>query len=228
MSYIYKIHRLPTSDPLQLAFLAGRFSSLRLSALTTSPNAFATTFADESKLTSSQWVSRLIRPLVHTFIAIAYSSDTAPEDQVIDAGDWIGSATVLGPLLKAKYELPESGGEAPESDEKESKWQMTAVYNSPLHRGKGVAKLLIEDAVKFTEEEAKKEGNGNRMRIMIKPDNVVVKKMYGGLGFVDAGMCTLAEAFEANGDEGMVPADGGKSQPEKWNNRLGLIMEKVV
>lgn len=165
---------------------------------------------------------------VHNFIAVAYSLDTKPEDQVIDAGDWIGSATVLGPYPKVEFELPESGGQEIGSDEKESKWHMTAVYNSPLHRGKGVAKLLVNGALDFTSREAAKEGKKSRMRIMIKPDNVVIKKLYYGLGFVDAGNCTLAEAFIANGDEGMLPADGGASQPDKYHNRVGLIMEKVT
>jgi len=172
--------------------------------------------------------SRLERLRVHTFIAVAYSLDTKSEDQVIDAGDWIGSAAVLGPYSEAEFKLPESGGQEIGSDEVESKWQMTAVYNSPLHRGKGVAKLLVKGALDFTSREAAKEGRKSRMRIMIKPDNIVVKKLYYGLGFEDAGKCTLAEAFIVNGDEDMLPADGGASQPDKYHNRLGLIMEKVT
>jgi hypothetical protein len=55
----------------------------------------------------------------------------------------------------------------------------------------------------------------------------LVKKLYDGLGFVDGGHCTLLEAFLANGDSGLLPADGGASQPEKYHNRLWLIMMKV-
>ncbi len=44
MAYIYKIHHLPTSDPTLFPFLAGKFASLRLSALTVSASAFSSTF----------------------------------------------------------------------------------------------------------------------------------------------------------------------------------------
>ncbi|KAL2064769.1 hypothetical protein VTL71DRAFT_3908 [Oculimacula yallundae] len=226
MAYTYKIHHLPTTspdqDPTLLPFLAGKFASLRLSALTVSSSAFSSTFAIESLFTSSQWISRLRRPLLHTFVAVAYSPSTLPPDsqqqaqnetQTIGRGDWIGSLTLLGPFTSSEFDIPESGYSATDSegieidDSSESKWQITAVYNSPLHRGQGVAKMLIQAAMDFAEKEGGKERT--RVRIMIHPSNVVVKRLYEGLGFGDAGYCTLAEAYRSNGDEEMLPADGG-------------------
>ncbi|KAG0650683.1 hypothetical protein D0Z07_2250 [Hyphodiscus hymeniophilus] len=224
MSYIYKIHHVPTSDPVLLSFLAGKFAALRLSALTISAAAFSSTFAIESAFTATAWIARLKRQHVHTFIAVAYAPSTNPEEQTIDAGDWIGSATLLGPSPKAKYHLTESGGPEPGDDLAESKWQMTAVYNSPEHRGKGIAKMLIKGALEFAG--AAGEGRSTRVRIMIHPDNVVVKKLYDGLGFVDAGNCTLAEAYLSNFDDDMLPADQGRSNPEKYWSRQGLVMER--
>ena len=172
MSHIYKIHHLPTSDPTLLAFLAGKFASLRLTALSVSAAAFSSTFAIESTFTASQWISRLQRPEVHTFIAVAYSPNTKPEQQTIDAGDWVGSATLLGPTPKAVYDLPESGGPEVGGDDVESKWQMCAVYNNPEHRGRGIAKLLINGAVEYAAREAG-TGRQSRVRIMIHHDNIV-------------------------------------------------------
>jgi hypothetical protein len=60
---------------------------------------------------------------------------------------------------------------------------------------------------------------------MIHPDNIVVVKMYEDLGFVDAGRCTLTEAFVTNGDGNLLPEGGG--DPEKFQNRRGLVMEVV-
>jgi GNAT superfamily N-acetyltransferase len=225
MSYIYKIHHLPTSDPALLAFLAGKFAALRLSALTVSPGAFSSTFAIESAFTATQWIARLKRQNVHNFIAVAYAPSTKPVEQTIDAGDWVGSATLLGPFSKSRYHLTESGGPQPGDDDAESKWQMTAVYNSPEHRGKGVAKMLIQGGLDFAETAG--DGRKTRARIMIHPDNAVVKKLYEGLGFVDAGNCTLAEAIISNMDEDMLPPDLGKSNPEKYGIRRGLIMERL-
>jgi GNAT superfamily N-acetyltransferase len=209
MSYVYRVHLLPTSDLTLLPFLAGKFASLRLSALTVSAPAFSSTFEIESGFNAPDWIARLQRPLVHYLIAVAYAADTSLEHQSIDKGDWIGSATLIGPITKAAYTIVESGGPAPEGDDVESRWQMTAVFNAPQHRGKGIAKMLIRGALNF------------------HPRNIVVKKLYEGLGFEDAGKCTLAEAYISNGDSNMLPSDGGKSDPEKYLNRLGTIMEKV-
>jgi GNAT superfamily N-acetyltransferase len=102
---------------------------------------------------------------------------------------------------------------------------MTAVFNAPEHRGKGIAKKLIHGALEYAAKESK--GRGSRTRIMIHPRNIVVKKLYEGLGFVDAGKCTLAEAYISNGDANLLPLDGGTSDPEKYLNKFGMIMEKV-
>ncbi|KAG4443737.1 hypothetical protein IFR05_000826 [Cadophora sp. M221] len=226
MAYTYKIHHLPASDPTLLPFLAGKFASLRLSALTVSAPAFSSTFEIESIFTASQWISRLQRPLLHTFVAVAYAANTPSELQTIDAGDWIGSATLLGPFTKDIFTIPESGGPEEGDDEVESKWQMTAVYNSPLHRGKGIAKMLIQSGIEFASQEGKRRES--RVRIMIHPRNLLVKKLYEGLGFVDAGNCTLAEAYVSNDDAEMLPSDGGTSESEKYHVRLGLIMMRVT
>lgn len=138
----------------------------------------------------------------------------------------IGSATVIGPTAKLLYDLPESGGPEVGSDDMETKWQMTSVYSSPSHRGKGVAKLLILGALDYVEKVSK--GKGTRMRIMIHPDNAVVRTLYANIGFVDAGNCTLAEGYIGNGDADMLPADQGRSQPEKYWARQGLVMVKVT
>lgn len=226
MSYVYKIHHLPASDPVLAPFLAGKFASLRLSALTVSAPAFSSTFEIESVFTASQWISRLRRPLLHTFVAVAYPADTPPELQTIDAGDWIGSATLLGPFTKRAFAIPESGGPEVGEDNVESKWQMTAVYNSPVHRGKGIAKMLVQGAMDFAGEAGRVRDS--RVRIMIHPRNVVVKRLYEGLGFVDAGNCTLAEAYLSNGDAEMLPPDGGVSESEKYHVRQGIIMMRVT
>ncbi len=62
---------------------------------------------------------------------------------------------------------------------------------------------------------------------MIHPDNFAVRKLYDGLGFEEAGNCTLAEAYLSTGDEEMLPEDKGKSNPEKYLRRSGLIMEML-
>lgn len=228
ISYVYRIHHIPTDDPLFLAYLTGKFSSVRLSALQTSPESFGSSFARESSFSAAQWAIFLQRPQVNNFVAVAYASTTPLENQTLDKGDWIGCGTLIGPTPKAIYHLPESGGTEMGSDEEEDKWHMTFVYISPLHRGKSVAKLLMTGAEEYTIKEARSSGKkSTRMRVFLAPNNLGAKKLYSSMGFVDAGNCTYIEAYVANGDAELIPADGGYGDTALYHSRLGLIMQKV-
>lgn len=96
MSLIYKIHRIPTDDPMLSAFLSGKLAALRLQALTLSQSAFGGKFVFEifARMPYTKWVQRLLRPNFHTFVAIAYPEGTAEEEQTIDTGDIVGTATI--------------------------------------------------------------------------------------------------------------------------------------
>ncbi|TVY82001.1 hypothetical protein LSUE1_G002896 [Lachnellula suecica] len=227
MSHIYKVHHIPTSNSNLLPFLAGKFASLRLSALSVSRTSFSSTFELESKFTASEWIDRLQRRGVETFVAVAYSPDTMPEHQTVDTGDWVGSVTLLGPTPKSIYDLPNSGGPSIGDDDVEDKWQICRLYNSPEHRRKGIAKMLINGAMEYSAKEAG-VGRQSRVRLGIHPDNVLIKMLYDGLGFVDAGNCTLHDAFIINGDSDLLPEDGGASQPGVYHNPLGLLMMKTT
>lgn len=226
MANVYKVYHLPTSDLQLLAFLAGKFAALRLSALTISAASFSSTFEYESAFSASQWVARLRRPQIHNFVTVSYAPDSKPEERTIDRGDWVGSATLLGPLSKADYELVQSGGPEIGEDDVESKWTLTAVYNTPAHRRKGVAKMLINHVIDFSKNAG--GGRRSRIRIMIHPHNLVVKNLYDGLDFKLAGLVTLAEAHVCNGNEDLLPEDGGKSDPEHYHRRTAVAMERIA
>lgn len=236
---IYSVHRIIPTSP-SFPKLASLFSELRLRALIASPVSFSSTYELESTFTPKEWQARLSRPGVHIFVAVAYPPNTPAEKQTIENGEWVGKVTLLGPTIKDVYELPESGGPTPASDEEETKWQMTALYSEPAHRGKGLGKKIIESALQFarsysaSSHDAEMNGTANsfqsarkakqiRARIMIHPDNTVVVKMYQDLGFVDAGKCTLREAYVTNGDAHLLPEGGGP--PERYDSRRGLVME---
>jgi ribosomal protein S18 acetylase RimI-like enzyme len=224
LTLVYKVHHLSSSDP-DFEFLAGKYAALRLQALTVSPGAFGSTFEHESAHPPSLWVSRLKRPNVHTFIAVAYPSTFTAEQQTIAAGDFVGSMVMLGPVPRIQYRLPLSNGAEIGSDDVETKWHLTALFNSFEHRRKGIAKMLINSAVDFSTKEG---GTRSRVRLVLHPLNTVVKSLYLPLGFVDAGNCTFTEAVIANGDDHLLPPDGGQSDPERYHTRGGILMEKVT
>ena len=211
----YTTLHIDRSSP-DLVQLADKFRAVRLYALTHSPSAFSSTYAIESAWPLEFWVQRLARPGAEYFVVIAHS----PEGE----DEWVGQATLIGPLSEAVYALPPEAKQPIVGDEtEETRWQMTAVYLSDQHRGKGLAKLLCQAAFDFAAkfDEAKTV----RLRIMIHPDNLVVKKLYSGMGFFDAGGVTLAEAYKSNGDAFLIPEDGGGKH---FNTRVGLIMVKVM
>lgn len=66
-----------------------------------------------------------------------------------------------------------------------------------------------------------------RVRIMVRPENLMIVKLYESLGFFNAGACTLEKALRANGDGGWIPQG---TLPEKytvkvvssWRSRLNV------
>lgn len=105
---------------------------------------------------------------------------------------------------------------------------MIALYSSPEHRNKGVARMLIQGAIDSAKKEAAQEGKEKvRIRIFMHPDDSTVKNLYDSVGFVEVGLCTFSEALVQNGDAESFPADEGVSDPERWLIRIGLDMEWI-
>lgn len=199
-------------DPDQLA---AKYRDLRLSALEQSPDAFASTFEQESKHPQATWISRLIHPNKKTFICVDKSS---PEEE----GKWVAQVTLLGPIRAEAYRLPAESGQ-PEvlDDDIEEKWQMLGLYTLSSHRGKGLAKVLCQAAfadLKISDRGPRKV----RVRLMVKPQNTVTVNLYSSMGFADVGRCTLQEALVANWETDQIPEE---PLPEKYKTRQGVIME---
>ncbi|KAJ7465028.1 hypothetical protein FB451DRAFT_428068 [Mycena latifolia] len=211
--YTYSTHALPfprtySSRPPDFASLAEKYAALRLEALLTSPKAFASSHAIESKFTPEEWAARIWKDDVVVLVCVAHpvAQDAQPRTLV---GDWVGSAILRGPLSADDYALPpESGAPPVDSDDVETKWQMTAVFASGAHRGRGLGKMLIQAGKDYAMAQTVDTRAGLvsrwpakvRLRVMIHPDNLVVLALYSTTGFVDAGRTTGKEAYRTNGD----------------------------
>ncbi|KAL9110148.1 MAG: hypothetical protein Q9227_005207 [Pyrenula ochraceoflavens] len=164
---LFLTHHLTPTPENPLHYLAGKFSTLRLRALSTSPDSFASKFAQESSRTASFWTTFLSRPGFHVFICVRHPSSRSPSSPTeqpptpppssISAGEWIGHISLLGPIPKPTYDLPPNVYPDPDSqratpcgpDPEESKWHLTALYVDPDYRGHGLARQLIENAISF-------------------------------------------------------------------------------
>ncbi|KAJ6624371.1 hypothetical protein B0H10DRAFT_2006947, partial [Mycena sp. CBHHK59/15] len=175
----------------------------------TSPGAFPSSHAIESKFTPQQWCKRVWRDDAVVLVCVAHPLSSVSEpisDATTEGGDgvfegtWVGIATMRGPIPASEYALPAEAG-AP------TKWQMTAVFASAGHRGQGVGKKLIQAAKDYALAQTMDPRLGLvsapvkvRFRVLIHPNNLPVIKLYAGAGFVDAGRATGKEAYRTNGD----------------------------
>ncbi|KIM72840.1 hypothetical protein PILCRDRAFT_829552 [Piloderma croceum F 1598] len=248
--YTYETYPFPSptllsSPPPNFSLLVHKYASVRLEALLTSPSAFGSTHEIENAFTTAEWERRVWR---EGFVVLVCVAKPVCDSGVVELntitsnnlghleGDWVGIATLLGPISKASYGLPpESGGPEIGSDEEETRWHMTGLYTSPEHRRKGLAKMIINSAMAYARNRTLHSSSPSgkqqnvRLRIMIRPDNIDVVSLYAALGFVDAGRCTGVEAFKANGDETLIERrmNSPGMRPEMMVVRIGLVMERL-
>jgi len=122
--------------------------------------------------------------------------NSGTEDYGDLGSEWVGIATLIGPVPKTSFQL--SGAPQGGTDEEETRWQMTRLFTSPAHRGQGLANKIIQSATTYGRHyslslsrtpSSKNTFQQFRLRIMIHPNTVVVS-LYSKQGFVDAGRAT--------------------------------------
>lgn len=232
----YTVLRIPTQST-RLSELVNKLRDTRLAALQAEPGGFAVKYEDEILHHASVWLRRLTGPLTEILVCVATIEPLKDGDEDEDTllkGDWVGLATLNGPIPYSAYQLPESGQPVSERPELETRWHMCNLYTSQAHRGRGLAKRLINASIASAQEHTRNlEGGANmkaRIRLFCNPSKAHVVGLYKGIGFSEAGLCTLREAFIANGDESLIPDDIGDSEESRytWLRRYGLAMERVV
>jgi GNAT superfamily N-acetyltransferase len=229
LAFTYRTYRLDPKSP-NLPFLAGKFSSIALRALTTDPGSFGMAYLQEASFTPAEWIKRVSRPNVHIFICVAHPSTLSESLLGIENGDWVGMVTQIGPTPKDVYWLPEAGAEEPLADALETKWHQTATWIDPAHRGRGVAKQIIEAGLQFATESIQGSVVQARVRAFTGPQNDTSKSLYGGRGFPAVGLCTVGEAVKGNGNAefGFHGRRVENLPAELRELRLGVVMERVV
>ncbi|OGM46026.1 GNAT family acetyltransferase [Aspergillus bombycis] len=198
---------------------AKKYKQLRLQALSVAPTSFSSTYEIESSLTDTEWVDRLSANGRETFICAARpTQNNAPCSQTTE---WVGQLTLRGPLSPEDFILPEESGQKKPTQERGMElWQMLSLFTLPDHRGRRLGKRLCQEALRYLAS-YRDSPRELWVRLMVKPENHATVSLYRGLGFAEAGKCTLVEALVANGDQDLLPEN---ISGEKYTSRSGLIM----
>jgi hypothetical protein len=222
--YEYSFFRIVRDDVIALS--AKKYKELRLQALSVAPSSFSSTYEIESTLKDSEWVDRLSADGRETFICTARpTKNSSSSSQIPEQSMWVGQLTLRGPLCAEDFDLPEESGQKYPTEMRDAElWQMLSLFTLPDHRGKGLGKRLCQEALSYLTS-YKDSPREVWVRLMVKPENQATISLYRGLGFAEAGKCTLAEAMVANGDKELLPEN---ISGEKYTSRSGLIMTLVI
>lgn len=97
------------------------YKSVRLSALREAPDAFGSTYANESQLTDADWVKR----------AAEWSSDGSAAFLAVDGGTACG---IAGSFL---------------DEEDATRAHLVSMWTGPTHRRRGIARLLVNEVLNW-------------------------------------------------------------------------------
>ncbi|KAF8198460.1 hypothetical protein BJ912DRAFT_26711 [Pholiota molesta] len=211
-----EVYRIPTpaSDTD-----VDKYSHLRLNALRTNPEAYGSTYADSVLLTHEQWRARVDTPGRTTLAArftCAPADGHTPCGADEDAADWIGTLSVLHPLMLGDPDdLPRVARLAEAVEEgRVERYVLVGMWVHPSARRRGVGRALIRDAIELVREAgsdseaptavdasgngaAGKEGKMAKVVFLkVYAENEGAHGLYRQTGFV-----------EETGYEGEVPGD---------------------
>lgn len=239
-STTYKIIRVPRNSP-RLTYLINKIRTTRLNALENDPGSFLSKYSVESALPISVWTKR-ISSETSTLICVATDRKSAllDDESALIESEWAGFAAVRGPMeYEDYYPSPDMGLQIPSNPSEETRWHIYDLYTLPAHRGRSLAKQLMNSCIEVAAEHTKGLCNSKskemsfptaRIRLFMDPKNIWLCKMYEGLGFRASGKVTLAEGFRANIMDGSVPEDTQSTEELRsiWHTRFGLAMEQII
>jgi ribosomal protein S18 acetylase RimI-like enzyme len=207
----YTVIRIPATSP-RIDELVARFREVKLAALKADPTAFLN-YEVESKHPDPVWKDRLDAKFAYLVCVRTTNPDLSPEDALL-SGDWAGYSAVRERVSIEEYYTREDMGQpVPDHPELETRWHIYDLYTLPAHRGRNVAKKLIDGCIAVVEKAVAMEADSRRARIrlMVNP-------------------ATLRQGFTANGWENSVPANSREVEElrNKWEKPYGLIMEMTL
>ncbi|KAF7986986.1 hypothetical protein HWV62_55 [Athelia sp. TMB] len=168
--YMLRIPKPPSDSQ------ASDFAALRLLALKSDPSSFSSTYEREVAYTPDQWKARLSAPESATFVLSYLPSVERAETE------WIGTVSVLIPShLTFKALEPLRGAGVGKGGEI---YLLVGMWVAQDHRGRGLGKKLVHDAMEWVRDHADAEGIERAvLALQVSATNEIGRSLYIGMGF---------------------------------------------
>ncbi|KAI0966929.1 hypothetical protein F4678DRAFT_262614 [Xylaria arbuscula] len=183
----YKVVVIPADDE-GCRFYLEQYKPFRLASLQRDAHAFGSTYAREIAFDDEAWLGRIRNPLATTFVAVR--CDDSNNQEVVASTSLIGPLPNTSPASNPYQVI--SGAVTQGNDTNRSNdnrdasgeplhFQMSAVYTSPVARGRGLAKSLIRAATE--EARRRQEGRPLVLSVVVYADNSAAISVYERCGF---------------------------------------------
>jgi ribosomal protein S18 acetylase RimI-like enzyme len=228
---LYTVIRIPASSQ-RITELVIKFRDTKLAAIKADPEGNFARFEVESQLPDSVWKARLAGNTNFLVCVTTTDASLSPEDVLLQ-GDWAGYAALRERVsYEQYYAAPEMNQPVPEHPELEERWHLYDLYTLPAHRGRNVAKQLMDGCIALVENALTMDDSSKkaRIRLMANPTRSWLIDWYRRFGFIEGGRANLRQGFVANGMQDSVPKDTTSTQDlrDRWETPFGLIMERVL
>jgi len=196
-----------------------RYKDVRLNRFKVDPQAFCSKYEYESQFTAERWLSPIQNPLGKTFAAVidhntesheqedpsrtSETEGTQTSFESLLGKEWVGTATLLGPvpfpseegdtsnlkpwdaLIKdGKYQIPSKPFAPGDLNGAHIVYVIVGRFVLPGVRGNGHTRRLLETIIKAAEEEAMFFGaSKTSVTVQIEPENVGAQEFYEAMGF---------------------------------------------
>lgn len=224
----YIVIQIPVSSR-RIKELVIKFRDARLAVLQADPGSSLAQYEVESQLPDSVWHSRLAGNTRFLVCVKATGCTRSPEDLLLQ-GDWAGYAALRERVSIEDYYLA-PGQPVPEDPRLEIRWHLYDLYTVPVHRGRNVAKKLVDGCVAVVESDLAMDNSSKtaRLRLYANPSYSWLINWYERFGFNEGGRVNLRQGFVASAMQDSVPKDTTSTRElwERWERPFAYIMERV-
>ncbi|KAI0640555.1 hypothetical protein C8Q79DRAFT_1015086 [Trametes meyenii] len=194
---------IPLASPLSDVDIK-RYRELRLTSLRTDPDHFLSTYDQEEKYTEETWRGLLDGGGKATFVVRTSSGvgdgqddQKRGDDKADDEESFVGSIVVVAGRVLTGVPIPAAAN-------KDTDYFLVALWVSPKHRRKGLARRLVDISLSWAVEDARRHdatmGSSIRTQaevfLLVAMSNTVAQDMYKAMGFETVG----AEELEWRGE----------------------------